>query len=461
MRRPAGFRRARLTIRVKLTIGFLVAMTIVLGATGAFLYARFAVELNRTIDRGLHSQADSVRALIAQADTGLRDSGRGLGVQRSFAQVLDGGRVIDYTPPLSRPLLGARTLARAARGPITLERDSLPGLAAAVRLLAVPVTGQDGHREVAVLGTPVADREHALSVLAALLAAGGAGALLLAGAVGYGLSTAALRTVESMRRRAATLSLSDPGQRLPVPRARDELWRLATTLNAMLERNEAAFERERAFVADAGHELRTPLAILGTELELAMRAGRSPAEVRRAIASAAEEAERLSRLADDLLLVARADQGGLPVDAAPQSAGELLAEVAERFAVRAREQRRCVSAEAGSPLALVGDRAWIERALENLVDNALRHGEGPVTLHARAATAGVELHVCDEGDGFAADFLPTAFERFSRDARSRALDGSGVGLAIVRTVARAHGGDAHARNRADGGADVWLALPAA
>ena len=118
---------------------------------------------------------------------------------------------------------------------------------------------------------------------------------------------------------------------------------------------------------------------------------------------------------------------------------------------------RCGSSRRRTSL-VDGDAAWIERALENLVDNALRHGAGTIVLSAGAVPGGIELHVRDNGEGFEAGFLPGAFERFSRGARSRAQEGSGVGLAVVRSIARAHGGEAHARNHPDGGADVWLTL---
>ena len=298
-RRPA-------TLRIKLTLGFVLAMSIVLAITGAFLYLRFAAELDRTINLGLRSQVESVRTLVAQTDNGLRESGRGLATRsRSFAQVLYHGHVVDFTPPLIKPLLSATAVARAGQGVITLDRRSVPGIYGPVRLRAAPVSGQDGRQEVAVIGTSIADRNQSLANLAALLAIGGAGALLLAGVVGYVLSTVALRTVESLRARAKTLSVAEPEARLPVPRAHDELWRLATTLNSMLARNQAAFERERTFLTDASHELRTPLTILRAELELALQNGTRLSEIRHAVASAAEEAERLSRLADDLLLVFR------------------------------------------------------------------------------------------------------------------------------------------------------------
>ncbi|MDQ2760147.1 MAG: HAMP domain-containing histidine kinase [Actinomycetota bacterium] len=456
-------RRLRhVTVRVKLTVGFVLAMSVVLGATGLFLYLRFASELDRAIDRGLRSQVGAVQTLIAQTDSGLRESGRGLSSRsQGFAQVLRDGLVIDYTIPLSRPLLKAGLLTRATRGTVMLKRRTVPGIDQPVRLLASPVVGQDGHREVAVVGTRLADRNRALGVLATLLTLGGAGALLLAGAVGYLLSTFALRSVESMRRRAQTLSLTDRGGRLPVPRAHDELWKLGTTLNEMLARNEAAFSRERAFVADVSHELRTPLTILRAELEIALRAGTETAELREAMASAAEEAERLSRLADDLLLLARADQGMLPVRAASLPAQDLLARVAERFRPRAAREHRGVSIECRPDTRVTADPEWVERALANMLENALLHGVGQITLSVSRTSGAVDLHVRDEGAGFPPGFLDSAFERFTRAERGRTSEGSGIGLSLVQSIALAHGGRAHAENRRGGGADVWISLPLA
>src|SRR5207253_5656207 len=158
----------------------------------------------------------------------------------------------------------------------------------------------------------------------------------LAIAAGYLLAAAALRPVEAMRRRAAAITASTPGTRLPVPSSRDEISKLAETLNDMIQRLEAAFEHERRFVADASHELRTPLALLRTELELALRRPRSHNELEQALRSAAEETERLTRLAEDLLLIARSDQGELPVRRRRIEASTLLHATAARFAERAR-----------------------------------------------------------------------------------------------------------------------------
>jgi two-component system OmpR family sensor kinase len=259
-----------------------------------------------------------------------------------------------------------------------------------------------------------------------------------------------------MRRRAAEISSSSLDERLPVPRARDEVARLGETLNEMLARLEDGLERERRFVSDASHELRTPLAMLRTELELALRRARTPEELERSIHSAAEETDRLSRIADDLLLLARAEQGRLPLQAEPTDLADVLETVRARFAARAELESRPIEIHLDdSPVARV-DRLRLEQALGNLVDNALRHGEGAITITAEARGPIAELHVLDEGTGFPDGFGDKAFEPFSRATPSG--DGSGLGLAIVATIVRAHDGEVAAGPRPGGGADVSIRL---
>src|SRR6201999_3663215 len=202
------------------------------------------------------------------------------------------------------------------------------------------VRGGAGGKVGGVVGEPLAQREKALDSLRALLIIGGPLALLLASLVGYAMAAAALRPVKRMRRRAAAVTASETSERLPVPFGTDESGRLGRTLNEMLSRLEAASARERAFVSDASHELRTPLAILRTELELAMRGEHTREELEDALRSAAEESERLSRLAEDLLVIARSDQGRLPVRPESIDAGEILLRVAGRFRTRARAEGR-------------------------------------------------------------------------------------------------------------------------
>src|SRR5262249_34936130 len=248
-------------------------------------------------------------------------------------------------------------------------------------------------------------------------------ALLLATLAGYWLAGAALRPVEEMRRKAASISAATPGDRLPVPAANDEVQRLAETLNDMLARLQTALEHERRFAAGASHERRTPLALLKTELELALRHPRSRAELEDALRSAVEETDRLSALADDLLLIARSDQGGLPVNPEPLESTDVLADVAERFAARAAELGRRIEVEGGD-LVFEADPKRIEQALGNLVENGLVHGGGTVTLRALRNDTRVELHVADEGPGFPEGFAPRAFDRFSRADEARRRSGS-------------------------------------
>jgi len=440
-------------LRFKLTLAFTGVMAVLLTGAGIALSVLVANNLDNTIDDGLAARAGDAAAVVA-ARTGqsaLDTTGE------AFAQVLDAdGDVVDTTAGAGESsLLDAASLAEARQGIVIVERRAQDG--AAVRLLARPVNA-DGTKEIVVVGEPLAQRERALGALHALLAIGGPIALLIASAVGYILAAAALRPVERMRRHAAAVTAAGTSERLPVPPTNDEIGRLGRTLNEMLARLEVAFKRERAFVSDASHELRTPLAILRTELELALRGKHTQEELEDALRSAAEESERLSSLAEDLLVIARSDQGRLPVHPEVLVAGDVLARVAGRFQTRAKVEGRPITEEPSEGVLLNADLARIEQALANLVDNALTYGDGEVVLSARAENGCVELHVLDEGAGFPAEFLPRAFERFTRADEARTRGGTGLGLAIAAAVAGAHGGTAHARN-IEGGADVWIALP--
>jgi signal transduction histidine kinase len=458
-----GLRRTALhpSLRLKLTLAFAAAMAVLLTGLGFFIYARFQAGLDDSLNQGLRSRTNDVRALVNQADTGLADAG---GARLStagggFAQVLQpGGRVLDQTPGIPRsPLLSSRDIARASRAAL-LVTTRVPGLAGSVRVLATPVRAQD-RSLVVVVGTSLNSRDASLHNLGALMLLGGPVALVLASLLGYGVSALSLRTVEAMRRRTAQLSVTEPGQRLPLPAAHDELRRLALTLNEMLDRNDLAFARERRFVADASHELRSPLAVLKTELEVALDGESSNRELRAALASADSETDRIAHLASDLLTLAQADEGRLRIEPAPLPASEAVERVRQRFAQRALAEQRQLLSSVPHELIVRADPLRLEQALSNLVDNALRHGAGTVRISAARRDGRVDLHVTDDGPGVPSDFLAVAFERFTRPQEGRASAGTGLGLSIVRSIAEAHGGEAHIANRAGGGADVWIALP--
>jgi heavy metal sensor kinase len=445
-----------LPIRVRLTLPFALATALVLAAMGTFVYLRVGNALLASVDQNLRAQATE-SADHLERGLGLRDRDAGNGLN-AVELVAANGRVLRSFPARAPSLLPAATRSRVLEGRSVWSTANVAGRSDDWRLLAVPARTQ-GQRAVLVVAQTLAPREDALRRLARELVLGGVAALGLTVLAGYLLAAAALRPVEAMRRRAAAITAANPGTRLPVPRGEDELAKLAETLNDMLERLEAAFEHERRFLADASHELRTPLALLRTELELALRRPRSHAELERAVRSAAEETERLTRLAEDLLLIARSDQGELPVRREFVPARELLERVAARYERSVEERGRTIAVTGPDDVFLDADPARVEQAIGNLVDNALVHGAGAVVLFVRRAEDGAELHVADDGPGFPPNFAARAFDRFSRADDARSPGGAGLGLPIAELIALAHGGRAAAANRAGGGADVWITLP--
>ena len=455
----------RAPIRLRVAAAFAVAMAVVLVLTGSILYVRLGQHLAAAIDKQLQVRAQDLGVIVSEPGAGLGSTGGIRFFERgeSYSQLLDGdGRVIEASPPLgNESLLTADELRRALEGSIFTNRDFVPGLDEPSRILATPIMLNE-EMLVLVVGQTREERAETLRSLRNELLVAGPLALVLATVAGYLLAGLALRPVDSMRRRAASISAETPGERLPVPSTGDEIERLGRTLNEMLERLEAALQREREFVADAGHELRTPLALLRTELELALRHGGSPEELRMALRSSSEEVDRLVQLAEDLLLIARTEEGRLALRTETLDGAELLQSVARRFEWRAQESgRRLTAVPETSSLEFVADRIRLEQALGNLVENALRYGAGDVELSALTADGVVELHVTDQGAGFPPEFLERAFERFTRPDAARPRGGTGLGLSIVRVIAEAHGGTAHAANREDGGSDVWIALPRA
>jgi two-component system, OmpR family, sensor kinase len=443
---------SRLPIRLRLTFAFALVMAAVLAALGYVVYARVGGALMSSVDQTLHAQAREASAR-AFDEKNLIDPDIGAGA--TIAQLFNAnGRVVRSTPADIAPLLRPAETRRIARGHSVLRSVSLARPAGEWRLLAAPTRNAAG---TIVVARSLESREETLDRLFREFLIAGPIALLLASIAGYGLAAAALGPVEAMRRRAAAVTARAPGL-LPVPRSRDEISRLAETLNDMLVRLRASFEHERRFVADASHELRTPLTLLQTELEVALRRPRSAAEMEQALRSALEDTARLARLAESLLLIARVEEGALPIRPQPVETDVLLETVVSRFAARTARLGRSIRAET-SAAVVDADPERVEQALANLVENAVAYGDGEIVLSARGGSDGVELHVTDRGPGFPEDFLSRAFDRFSRADGAHAHDGSGLGLSIVALVASAHGGAAAATNRVGGGADVWLTLP--
>jgi signal transduction histidine kinase len=450
----------RVPIRLRLTIVFTLTMAVLLTLTGGFLYFRLGAELLRTVDAALLSEADAVAAGIGQQGAAFgapeAASTRGLG---SFAQVLGPrGTVLETSPVVGgSPAVPAAMLARI-HGPAYIDRV-VHGIRGTARILVVPRDGV-----WVVTGTSLQNRDDMLSQLLVLMLAGGPVALAIASAAGWALAGGALRPVERMSREAAAISVSEPGRRLPIPAGRDEITRLGNTLNAMLGRLEAAFDRERRFVDDASHELRTPLAILKAELDLAQSRSRTSQELLAAVRSAAEEADRLTALAETLLVFSRTEGGRLLLHREQARLDELLQDACSALAVRAAAAGVDVRVIPHAVTAFI-DPVRVRQAVDNVVSNALRHTPrgGQVRVSATRDGETVRLTVEDTGAGFDPAFLPRAFDPFATGPAEQAGSGqgAGLGLAIVRATAEAHGGRAAAANRAEGGARVTLSLPAA
>ncbi len=435
-------RLTRVPLRLRITLGFILATGVVLVALSLFLHQQLAIELDNSLRAGLTSRAGD---LAAQVRRGGPDTVAGNElVERGddIVQIVssDGGVVSGATGFEDDALLSRDQIAAASAGPILIERTRVANDDGPVALVAAPAGGR-----VVVVGAALEERDEALQDLDGLLLLGVPIALALAALTGFVVAGGALRPIERIRARAAAIGAGELSERLPVPTAQDEARRLAETLNAMLERLELSFARERSFVADASHELRTPLSRLKVELELADADGRTIPELREAVRSAAGDVDALARLADDLLVLARADEGRLPV----RTEDVPLAELLERFG----------SVDCPADLVVVADPVRLQQAVGNLADNALRHGGGLVQLQAETVGDWVRVHALDAGSGVPRAMWGAAFDRFTRADAAREGGGAGLGLAIVAAIATAHGGSTGIADRAGGGADVWFSVP--
>ena len=449
----------RLPIRARLALFTAALVAVVLAGGAVLLYVQFSASLLEVIDARLRARSEAL--IHGETIEGLVGDGTLGEFDEDFAQTLSSeGAVLESSPGLQgRPLLTAEQVRRFPAARFFQAEVRTVEEPVEARLLAVRT---DGGRMI-VVGSSLDDQKEALARLATLLAVGGPAALILVAAVGWVIGGAALRPVERMRKEAAAISASEPGRRLPVPATGDEVARLGRTLNDMLGRLEEALERERRFVDDASHELRTPLANLRPELERALRGARTAEDLEQVVRSAAEEAEGLARLAEDLLVLARADRGRLPVRPERVDLGELVGEVVQGFIPRADSKGVVIDSRGGHGLRADVDPVRIRQAVGNLLDNAVRHtpSGGHITVEVGHRDGFLSMAVADTGPGFASGFVSRAFEPFARpDAgRSRHEGGAGLGLAIVRAVAEAHGGVAEAVNRPEGGALVTLRIP--
>jgi two-component system OmpR family sensor kinase len=448
----------RLPIRLRLALFSALLIAAVVIALGTFVYVRVEGDLKAAVDDGLAERAQDL-ILDPPAGSEIRGGSSDIGDVFALIASRDGTLVASTVDLDADPILAAVPVAQinAARYfEFDIPSDEEPQ---ATRVLAEPGAGD----QIIVTGIAFDDQRATLDSLAGELAIAVPIAVILALLSGWLVGGAALRPVERMRVETEAISESEPDRRLSVPATGDELAALGRSLNHMLDRLQMAVDRERRVLDNASHEIRTPLANLKAELDLALRRSRTETELLAALHSASDETDRLARLAADLLVLARAHRGRLPIRPQEVDVEQLVREAVEGFTGRAGAAEVTLRREVPAGLRAKLDGPRVRQALDNLIDNAIRHaGEGgAAVVSAERKADELLLAVADTGSGFAPEFIADAFEPFSRTDEGRALSdgGTGLGLAIVRAVAEAHGGSVSARNLADAGAVVELRIP--
>jgi signal transduction histidine kinase len=453
-------------VRLRLAIVLAVATAVAAALGGWVFVSALSGGLRGSLVAELQTRAGTVSQQLQDAPPGAGFSspvGPDLADSQPITQVLDRNGAVAASSGLGSngSLLSNALLAQARRAPVTFEHH-LRGAGAASLFLAEPAS--DGKPYLVVVGASLATIDGAVARVEAEILLGGIIAVLVAGVAAWLLAGAALAPVERMRREAAAISAHDQRASLDVPQTHDELAALAETLNDLLRRLQDALAHQRQFVASAGHELRTPLAILKSELELAGRPGRTRHELASAIDEAAIETDRLVHLAEDLLRLAESEES---VDFIRCADADLVALAGAVIAAsESRWRAGGVTVRLAAPPALhaSADAARIRQAVENVLDNALRFApEGSlVTIAIRSDGDGAVIEILDEGPGIHPEFVSQAFERFTRpdNGRDRDHGGAGLGLSIVRSIIEAHGGHVEIGNRPGGGTYVSMRVPA-
>lgn len=430
---PLRRRLSRLPLRARLVAGFSAVTLVVLSAAGWFIYWRVEDALDRDLDTEL-SQALLTLDRLVQPDGSVADPSAAQATGVAWQVLRRDGTVLSYGGPAPRTaMLPTSDLARVGTTPRPFDLGHLLPVSPAPFRVRVVETTIDPSM-LLLVGVRRDHRDEALRELVAQLVSAGLGILVVSAFVGDRLARAALRPVERYRRQAAAIADGAAEMRLDVPTERDdEVTRLGHTFNDMLAALDRALERERQFINEASHELRTPITLLTSRIQLARRRQRTEAEHERILAELQVDLDRLAGLADQLLDLGR-------TTARPGTGSSNLAAVAARVV----EQRRLADPTRAADLSLTvpSDPVTVpvsdseaERLLTNLVDNATLHGAAPVEVTVDRPDAGwARLQVADAGPGMPAELLATATQRFARSDEARARPGSGLGLALVDVI---------------------------
>jgi signal transduction histidine kinase len=454
---------ARLPLAARMAVMTSGALIALLVLVAVLVNRQFGSALRKQIDRELidvahiaaaaaaEARGDELSELLGATPGGPTHTARTSGFE---VQLMSGtGSVVAASEGLegAEGLVRGGALVRVAAGVPIYGDATVKGRS--YRFVGVSV--DDGSGRILAVAAPIQDLVDAEKTLLAVYVPAAAAAAVLAAIAGWWIAKRSLAPLRNFAAEAAAIGALDLSQRLSAPATSDEIGRLGITLNRMLDRLEAAWERERQLTAKVGHELRTPLAIIRAELELLVD-GAGKQDVRAAASSVLEEVDRTTGVIEDMLLLARADADAVLDLPEPVDLGELARRATERFSALAAA--KAVTLRACGEAQTEGDPHAIERAVANLLDNALRHTPqgGEIEIEVEQRDKGALLVVRDTGPGAAPDVLGKMFDRYARAGPRRGA--AGLGLSIVAAVAASHEGNVRARNRPEGGLEVTVEL---
>jgi heavy metal sensor kinase len=457
------------TLRARLTLGIAALVLAVLAVVGLAVYYGTAQRLTASLE-------GSLRTATAQAMAGTNNQNGHLSLGPGLDEGVDAGdlrapglSIAVFAPtgarlrqagPYRQAALSPRALAKALRGATSTEVRSDPRSGAQVRVLTTPL--EEEGKTAAVFSVALSEKPMlntlsqlrvTLSILLPLAAA-------VAALLGYLLTGSMLRPLARITRTAAEISSYDLSQRLGLPPSDDEVGRLATTFDAMLQRLDDSFRRERQFVADASHELRTPLAAIQAIVSVTRERRRAAPDYERALADVDIETARLRTLVEGLLELARGDAGRL-AESVPVDLSGLLKDACASLEVLAQAKGLELTYVVADGLRVRGDGDALVRLFVNLLDNAVKYtDEGDIEVLGTADGGDIRVTVCDSGPGVSPEQLAHLFDRFYRGDASRAAEGTGLGLAIARQIAEAHGGTIQIASEVGRGTTCTVVMPA-
>ena len=465
------------TVRARLTLWYVSVLAVILLLVSALIYVLLARALYARVDDNLHGVMQIAMTSLANdlaegqdTEDAARSTAAELATPRQLMAIHDGagrllakqgpGDPIAFSLPAAETIPGDEALLMTV--PEVKDQDDRHRLA--IRQVTIPPSQT---KYVVVVGQSLEPTDEELESLREILWYVVPIGLIVAGFGGWFLARQSLSPVVAMAERARRMGVEDLTARLPVANSRDELGRLAATFNDLLGRLEASMVQQRQFMADASHELRTPVATARTAAGVALQLPkRDEREYREALEIIEGQTARLSRIVDDMFTLARADAGNYPVQQNAMYLDEVLEEVARGSRVMAAARDVKIETSAVSSAAFTGDEDLVRRLLGNLLDNAMRYAPAKSAVRAELSRAGggYRITVTDQGPGIPEAAQPHIFERFYRGEASRLRnqsDGAGLGLALARWIARVHGGEIRLTHSSASGSTFTVELPAA